>query len=98
MSASDHLSPGQFFHASNAEFEPGDMVEPGHPARHVYTHGQASGQHVYAGTDASKVGFFGRNTYQVEPTGQMEADPEDVWSMGFYRSKQPLRVLGRAAQ
>jgi hypothetical protein len=87
MSASDHLSPGQFFHASNAEFEPGDMVEPGHPARHVY-----------AGTDASKVGFFGRNTYQVEPTGQMEADPEDVWSMGFYRSKQPLRVLGRAGQ
>jgi hypothetical protein len=94
MAASDHLGP-QFYHASAHEFSPGDLVEPGHAARHVYTHGQSSGNHVYAGASPEHVGFFGRNTYHVEPTGPMENDPEDVWGMGFYRSSHPLRVVGK---
>lgn len=94
MSADDHLSPDQFFHGTHVELQPGDMVEPGHPARHVRTHG-ASGDYAYAASRAQDAGFFGRHVYQVAPTGPLERDPEDVWNMGFHRSSSPMRVVGK---
>lgn len=94
MTASDHLGL-QWYHGTSADLSPGDYIEPGHTARHVYTHGEVSGQHVYAAADAGQAGFFGHNVYKVEPTGPMEPDPEDVWSMGFHRSNQPMRITGK---
>lgn len=102
MSADDHLSGPQFFHGTKHEFSPGDMVDPGHPPTKGAGRADRS-DHVYAATDPEIASRYGRHTYQVEPTGDVELDPELIASFGrvpanpanrtHWRSKSPMRVI-----
>lgn len=101
MAATDHLSPAQFYHGTRHRFAVGDLVEPGHA---VNTPGAARPDrtgHVYAASNEGDASFFGTRTYEVEPTGHMEIDPELVSAYGaptrpeqatHWRSKQSMRV------
>lgn len=103
MSASDHLGP-QWYHGSSHAFEPGDMVEPGHPPTMGAGRADRS-DHVYAASRPDIAGAYGKHTYRVEPTGPMHLDPEltAVWggvpanpaNRTHWRSASPMRVLGR---
>lgn len=103
MAASDHLSPGQFYHGSSHEFKPGDLVTPGHPPRMGAGRADRS-DHVYAASTPEIASAYGRHTYRVEPSGPVELDPELVSSYGgvprnpalhtHWRSAAPMRVTG----
>lgn len=99
MTASDHLSPAQFYHGTTHSFEPGQemTVEGAAPHHHerisqgwlhfTDTPGRAAD---YAEGRAHDYGGTPR-VYQVEPVGEHEHDPGDAWESA--RSKQPLRVV-----
>lgn len=81
MSASDHLSPQQFFHGTNAKLEPGkDMVIPGR-------------KHTYFTTDKDVASKLGKYVLTVQPTGSYE--PDDGGMRDSYKSTQPLTILRR---
>lgn len=105
MSASDHLSPVQFFHGTLARhgFQPGDLIEPGHDSNHPEL---SSSEHVYftthlgrarawssmaAGPDKSQIAV-----HQVEPLGGYERDPKS--STDAMRSASPLRVIRQVSR
>lgn len=107
MSASDHLSPQQFFHASPHAFEPGDMVEPGHNAVFRYSGGirdhlvwfTASRNNAVqwarsvgdADTDHQR-----GHVYEVEPTGHYSPDTNPTGPREF-ESEHPLRVVRKVS-
>lgn len=86
MTATDHLSPQQFFHGTSHEFAPGDMV-------------QNSRGSVYAANDIGEAAMYGHKVYQVEPTGPMQPDPEYVTGKAVlpqdtaFMSEAPMRVV-----
>lgn len=99
MAAQDHLGP-QFYHSTTAQLSPGSMLTPGRPG-----HAVSSSSHVYMGTSPDRVRSFGiaaatrdnadnYRTYQVQPTGPVEPDPD---SNGV-RSKHPARVVGMVSE
>lgn len=101
-----NLQPLQFYHGTHAKLSPGALVQPGHPPNyessspeHVYFSPQAESARWYAYV-ASNMGTRGEHTYQVEPTGAHEMDPESIGSFvppslkGSRRSISPLRVIG----
>ena len=97
--------PTLYFHGTRAELQAGDLIEPGN--RSNFGSGRGA-NHVYltATLDAAvwgaelAVGEGAGRIYIVEPTGQIEDDP-NLTDMKFhgnptksYRSKEPLRVIG----
>lgn len=88
MTASDHLSPKQFYyHGTAAELPAGAHIEPGHA--HNFGH-LAGSPHVYFTPHVESACWYAmtaadmdethEHTYQVEPTGEHEPDPESVGS------------------
>jgi hypothetical protein len=109
MSTDRWLSTGQFFHGTNAELTPEEMIEPGHA--HNYAHLENSPHvfftpHLDSARDYALVAAYPEagHTYQVEPTGEHEPDPESVGSFvppslkGARRSKGPLRIVRRVPE
>lgn len=103
MAASDHLSPGQFYHGSNHEFAPDDLVEPGHSPNIGAGRADRS-DHVYVASTPEHASAYGKHTYRVEPTGSVDIDPELVATFGMpsrpelathWRSSSPMRIVGR---
>ncbi len=98
------LDPGPFYHGTNAELSPGELLEPGHNSN--FGRGQKANFIYLAGTlDAATwgaelaAGEGPGHIYRVEPTGPIEDDPNltDKKYPGnptkSYRTRQPLRVV-----
>jgi hypothetical protein len=78
MTASDHLGP-QFYHSTDAELKPGDVLQPGHPIKNPKRPSSNDfkelGHHNFTWMTTTKPhpnnlgGSYGRNNYQVEPIG-----------------------------
>ncbi len=94
-----------YFHGTRAQLGAGDLIEPGYRsnfgagrrAKHVYLTATLDaavwGAELAAGEGTARI-------YLVEPTGQIEDDP-NLTDKKFpgnptksYRSKEPLRVIG----
>jgi hypothetical protein len=106
MSANKILSQ-QLFHASDTEFNPGDVITP------------RNHNHAYASIDPNHAGQWGKNIYKVEPVNPQEMhettkanqswlkdvdwNPEDKEDMQRVRnfvatvnSKSGFKVVGKA--
>lgn len=102
MAASDHLNGQQFFHGSLHNFEPGDMIEPGHVAGNDHPPGfePTPSKHVYATPSREVAQSYAKryqgmdlvhgSVYHVEPTGPVEPDDMEDNSI---RSTSPMRVV-----
>lgn len=108
-----YLNPEDLMHGSNHEIEPGDSIRPGeHEANDMLGHGEGLTEngrrlHAYATPSRMIAEEYGRNVYDVRPTGPVHLDPEymnqndpmeieDQLQMGEFpavRSKYPFRVL-----
>lgn len=100
------LDPGPFYHGTKADLKLGDLLKPGCTSN--YGEGKkANFVYLTATLDAAiwgaelAVGDGPGRIYQVEPTGAFEDDPNltDKKLPGnptrSYRTKQPLRVVGK---
>lgn len=100
MSAQENLSPQQFFHGTNREFAPGDLVKPATQLGEDFKpvgpdrspRAYASGTPDFARKHAERRSMAGGTprTYQVEP---VDKDDVEAWG-GFYRSQAGFRVVG----
>lgn len=107
--SSRKVSPSPFaqtyFHGTKADLNPGDLISPGFNSN-FGEQGQAKYIFLTATLDAAIWGAelsLGRGRariYVVEPTGELEDDP-DLTDQKFpgnpsksYRSKDPFRVVG----
>ena len=97
------------FHGTNVGgLTPGAMIEPDHPP--VYIHGGSYAGYVYStegpreAYDSARKAAFTHggypHVYQVQPTGELEYDPEnddveegDPFRPSAWRSRQPMRVV-----
>lgn len=100
MTASDSLGR-QFIHSTEAELKPGDMIRPAAEIGHQSDYAGLktySPHHVYLNdhrVPPEEVEHLGRHTYQVEPVGHVERDPEYVrWKHGVVQGSRPA---GRGA-
>jgi hypothetical protein len=105
VTAQDNLSPPQF-HGTAAALAPGQVIEPGHP--HNFAHLEGS-PHVFFSPSVESARWYAmlaadmdetrEHTYQVEPTGAHEMDPESIGSFvppslkGSRRTAHPLRIV-----
>ncbi len=94
------------YHGTRADLRPGDLIEPGHEANFGATPRSANFVYFARTLDAATWGAelavgerLGR-IYLVEPTGEVEDDP-NLTNMRFrgnptksFRSRAPLRVTG----
>ena len=110
MAAIDDLLSEWFYHGTRADLKPGDLLESG-DSREI---GEPDSMttYVYLSPDLDAaiwgaelaVGEGPGRVYMVEPTGQIEHDPElaDEKSPGTprmsYRSREPLRVTGEVTE
>ena len=87
MTASDHLSPGQFFHGSDRRITTtvGDKSRVDTPNNSFFTN------------DPVHARDFGRYVYRVQPTGEYHEDYyEGMHPEGkTYISGHELKILGR---
>lgn len=89
------------YHGTSAELKPGDLIEPGHEANfdvskpgHVYfTDESRYGSAVNYAKHTARTRGGQPHVYKVEPTGDVERDPDFAVSGGSYRTKHPLRVV-----
>ena len=102
MAASDHLSPGQFYHGTRYDFAPGTELTPEGIPHAARDRGQFNGPtHVYATTNHEAAEHFARNkpgpgmptVYHVEP---LSDDVTQMSGSQLYHSSTGFRVLGRA--
>lgn len=97
------------YHGTRADLRPGDLIEPGHAANFGATARSANFVYFARTLDAAIWGTelaAGEGTgriYLVEPTGEIEDDP-NLTNMRFrgnptksFRSRAPLRVAGELA-
>jgi rifampin ADP-ribosylating transferase len=98
------------YHGTRAELRPGDLIEPGHAANYGATPRSANFVYFTRTLDAATWGAElaageGRGRiYLVEPTGEIEDDP-NLTNQRFrgnptksLRSRAPLRVTGELAE
>ena len=109
-----HVNPGAtpfaqtYFHGTKAELKPGDLIEPGYNSNY----GQRKNAKYIFLTSTLDAAVWGaelsagegrERIYLVEPTGEIEDDP-DLTDKKFpdnptksYRSTQPFRVVGEVS-
>lgn len=103
------FDPGPFYHGTKADLQVGDLLTTGGVSNykpelkmnHIYFTALVNG----AGLAAALAKGDGRErVYIVEPTGEFENDP-NVTDKKFpgnltrsYRSREPLKILGEAAE
>lgn len=106
MSSNRSLDLGPFYHGTKVDLKLGDLLEPGHSSNYGERK-KANYVYLTATLDAAiwgaelAVGDGPGRIYQVEPTGAFEDDP-NLTDKKFpgnptrsYRTKQPLRVVGK---
>lgn len=96
----------QLYHGTRADLKPGDLIEPGYVSNFGIKQRKANYVYMSRTLDAATwgaelaVGDGAGRIYVVEPTGQIEDDPNltDKKFRGnpsqSFRSRQPLRVIG----
>jgi rifampin ADP-ribosylating transferase len=95
-----------YYHGTRADLQPGDLIEPGHAANFGASPRSANFVYFARTLDAATwgaelaAGEEPRRIYLVEPTGEIEDDP-NLTNMRFrgnptksFRSRAPLRVTG----
>jgi len=100
MNANDLI----FYHGTKADLKPGDLLEPGYRSNYG-ARKEANFVYLTATLDAAiwgaelAVGDGPGRIYRVEPTGEIEDDP-NLTDKKFpgnptksYRTRQPIRVL-----
>lgn len=107
MTASDHLSPQQFFHGTKHSLQPGQeltadaarQADPSYPShiQHVWV----TTKPLAAATHATKHGrqyWDQGHVYQVEPLHpeDVEVDPLDNGNRNSWRSSSGFRVVRHA--
>lgn len=103
MSATENLSPHQFFHGSSTSFEPGALIDPSQPHEATDNISRGLGQ-VWFTSDIHRARFHadrssrktGRSphVYEVEPTGPHFQDLQTRRVPENRMTKHPLRVVG----
>ena len=106
MAASDHLQPQQFYHGTDAELQPGDMITSPSSRRVAGRHATRRGDFSFFTTDALNARTYAPRTfgyddapgrtkyvYTVEPTGSYNRDTKHYGAPN-YKSRHPLRVTG----
>lgn len=97
MAAEDHLNSQQFFHGTNVEFKPGDVLQgPGYEGAMTFNppHDLYSPHHVYFSSSISSAEGFAHSAvqrrksgkprvYEVEPNDEVESDPETEGIKGW---------------
>ncbi len=76
MAAHESLGP-QFYHSTNSELKPGDVIQPGHrrddDSFHFSDDFKELGHHNFTWMTTEKPGVYGgkygKNSYEVEPLG-----------------------------
>lgn len=98
MSASDNLSPQQFFHGTSARLQPGDYLSPKGANAYGRAEDESGRSHVYFTADKNQAWSYAYarggsepHVYQVEPTGKYEEDPLDLYDSA--RTRARLRVV-----
>lgn len=107
---SSGLDEGPFYHGTTADLQVGDLLTAGFSSNyrpevtmnHIYFTALVNGAGLAAELAESLSGGAGHaRVYKVEPTGEFEDDP-NVTDKKFpgnptrsYRSKEPLRVVGK---
>jgi rifampin ADP-ribosylating transferase len=81
---------GPYYHGTEVDLRPGEMVEPGRHLEHVYATSHPGWARVYSG----RMRKYGGNprVYEVRPTGPIEMDPTKG-GLGAIRSTHPMRVV-----
>ena len=105
MASSYDLSSQQFYHGTKAKLKTGDLIKPGFKSNYgkrkkaAYVYLTATLNAAVWGAELA-IGEGSGKVYIVEPTGQIEDDPNltDKKYPGnptkSYRSRNPLRVSG----
>ncbi|HEY8974019.1 MAG TPA: NAD(+)--rifampin ADP-ribosyltransferase [Burkholderiaceae bacterium] len=109
MSTAASMFAPSFFHGTRADLQPGDLIVVGHPSN--FTGGDSLSWVYFSGTlDAAvwgaelAIGDGPGRIYVVEPTGEVEDDPNltDKKYPGnptrSFRSREPLRIIGEVTR
>ena len=102
------------YHGARYPFRPGDLISPGHPSNYPGVTQDKKGTHVYATDDLDEAASFAEQAktphqgrvFEVEPTGRMLADREEVAGHdpefgpagNSWMSRHPLRVVREVHQ
>jgi rifampin ADP-ribosylating transferase len=108
MTSTDNTSPQLFYHGTRADLRTGDLIAPGFTSNYG-SRRKANFVYLSATLEAAiwgaelAVGEGRERIYVVEPTGQIEDDP-NLTDKKFpgnptksYRTRDPLRVTGEVA-
>lgn len=103
------LESGPFYHGTKADLKPGDVLEPSYNSNYGERK-KANYVYLTATLDAAvwgaelAVGDKPGRIYRVEPTGDIENDP-NLTDKKFpgnptrsYRTRQPLKVVGEVLE
>ena len=103
------LSTEKYFHGTKVELKEGDLIEPGYQSNYG-SRKKSSYVYLTATMDAAiwgaelAVGDGSGKIYIVEPTGEIEDDP-NLTNKKFpgnptksYRTKSPLKVIGEVKE
>ena len=83
---------GAYYHGTDKEFGPGEVVEPGHESpRH-----DPGGKNIWMHQIPGEARSYGRHLYEVDPTGILYDDSGDG-GIGSWSSTSPARVIRRIA-
>ena len=109
MTASDNMTPRQFYHGTRADLKTGDLIAAGYGSNYG-ARKQASWVYLTGTLDAAiwgaelATGDGRKRIYIVEPTGPIVNDP-NLTDKKFpgnptqsYRSREPLKVTGVVTQ
>ena len=98
MAAHDSLSPDQFYHGTNAELAPGDMVQPNYPKHDdpVWAnHGHSD--FVWSSPLPREASVYGDNVYEVEHTGLTGLYKHNTPISQAHVSLAPMRVIRKVS-
>jgi len=85
MSARENLNPQQFFHGTQEEVSPGDVIKPAVAAgKDINFPGLSSPEHAYATKSKRDAKFYGShggsypdtNVYKVAPVNPADVEPD----------------------
>ena len=74
-----------FYHGSNHDFKPGELVEP-----------RSYANVAYASTNREVASGYGSKLYKVEPIGEVKRQAGAAKEFGIYHSTEGFRVIGKA--
>jgi rifampin ADP-ribosylating transferase len=104
MSASDHLSPQQFYHGTPQRFQPGDVIAPGHEphsgirTEHVFLSTSKRNAKGWGASDDPATGEWARWGHVYEVTTPTSYEPDHAGNAvtgtrANYKTREPVTVV-----